>query len=455
MDKTTLAILKSLPFGVYYCDRKGIVRYINEPYARYIGLPPARIIGRKITDFIRSSRAEAVMSSGRAELYQENSVFNERAHERILVNRIPMRDASGDVVGFISQLLSVGDKGWNGVLGRLPGNDRALARLSGGSARTDGAFSGQEIVTQSPVMRERLEMAVRYAPYDEPVLITGATGVGKELFARMIQRASPRAERTFVCVNCAAIPKDFINSELFGYARGAFTGARQEGKPGLMELADKGTLFLDEIGELPLEAQGVLLRVLETRQVQRLNSLKMREVDFRLISATNRDLGKMVKEGSFREDLFFRLSVLPMNIPPLRERGGDIEVLIRHFLNIDDLSKRFEAGTLKYLRDYEWPGNVRELRNTLIYADIASRGKRIKIVDLPAWIQDWGKTAGTQGAYKKDEERSTANPRKIDKNTILKALDVCGGNISTTAKMLGISRTTLYSRLKQKERNNL
>ncbi|MBD5416528.1 MAG: sigma 54-interacting transcriptional regulator [Desulfovibrio sp.] len=453
MDKTTLAILKSLPFGVYYCDRECIVRYINEPYAHYIGLPPASIIGRKITDFIPSSRAEAVMTSGREELYQEHSVFSERAKERILVNRIPMRDASGDVVGFISQLLSVGNEGWNGILGKLSENNRALARLSGSVGSAEGIFRQQEIVTQSPIMHERLEMALRYAPHDEPVLITGATGVGKELFARMIQRASPRADKAFVCVNCAAIPKDFINSELFGYARGAFTGARQEGKPGLMELADKGTLFLDEIGELPLEAQGVLLRVLETRQVQRLNSLKMREVDFRLISATNRDLAKMVKEGTFREDLFFRISVLPMDIPPLREREGDLQPLIRHFLNIGDLTKRFEESTLKFLRKYEWPGNVRELRNALVYADIASQGKRIKIKDLPVWIQACDTPTQDIDKSSQREYKSYINPRKLDKNDIIDAIKICNGNISNAATMLGISRTTIYARLRKKENN--
>ncbi len=430
-DKTTLAVLRSLPFGVFYCDRACVVRYINEPFAAYLGRPPEEIIGHRITEFMPRSRAEEVMRQGREELYQESSVFKEKT--RILVNRIPIRDASGQVTGFISQLLCVGNEGWNGLWDRLASNEKLLSRLTSGRTLLSG-----DIVTQDKGMLACLGMAARYAASDEPVLLTGPTGSGKELLARAIQRGGSRAEAPFVCINCAAIPRDLINSELFGYAPGAFTGARKEGKPGLMEIADKGTLFLDEVGELPLESQGVLLRSLETGQVQRLNSLTSRSVNIRLICATNKDLRRMAHSGEFREDLFFRLAVLPLAIPPLRERGNDLKLLIRHFLKVDNLSSRVDAAAMRAMMAYAWPGNVRELRNALIYADIAAQNRKISLRDLPPWIRenvDIGKPR-------------LGGARAVSPEQAAEAVRGCGGNASAAARKLGLSRATLYARLK-------
>lgn len=431
-DKTTLAVLRSLPFGVFYCDRSCVVRYINEPYAAYLGRPPEEIIGHRITEFIPSSRAEEVMRLGREELYQESSVFKDKT--RILVNRIPIRDVNGQVTGYISQLLSVGNEGWNGLWDRLASNEKLLSRLTAGRTLLSG-----EIVTQDKSMLACLGMAARYAASDEPVLLTGPTGSGKELMARAIQRGGKRAQAPFVCVNCAAIPRDFINSELFGYAPGAFTGARKEGKPGLMEIADKGTLFLDEVGELPLESQGVLLRALETGEVQRLNSLSSRAVNIRLICATNKNLRQMALDGQFREDLFFRIAVLPLTIPPLRERGNDLKLLIRHFLKVDNPSSRVDAAAMRAMLTYAWPGNVRELRNALIYADIAAQNRKIGVRDLPPWIREAAGQAKTR----------PGGARAVSPEQAMKALRECGGNASAAARKLGLSRATLYARLKE------
>lgn len=458
LEETTLAVLKSLPFGVYYCDRNLVVRYINGPYATHIGLQPQEIIGRKITEFIPSSRAMSVMESGREELYQEASVLSERANQRILVNRIPVRNPQGTVIGFISQLMSVGDQGWSDIWHKMEHAERMLravpARLPGDSLLEAMA---RDIVSASPLIRQCVEKAGAYAKTDEPVLITGPTGVGKELFARAIQRGSHRANKPFICINCASISREFINSELFGYAPGAFTGAHRQGKPGLMEMANGGTLFLDEIGDLPLEAQGVLLRALETQQIQRINALEAKEVNFRLISATNKDLWELCRQRLFREDLFFRLSTLPLDIPPLTRRKGDIPLLVRHFLNSISYGAQanMEDTAMTLLQHYAWPGNVRELRNVLVYAAISAHHGTIRPEHLPPYIlatpASEPETSPADSPPVPDPGQAPHSPpslQRSEREAIGAALRQCGGNLSNAARMLGISRTTLYARIK-------
>lgn len=454
LEETTLAILKSLPFGVYYCDRSLTVRYINAPYAQYIGLPPQEIIGKKITEFIPSSRAKEVMENDRDELYQEASLLSEKNNQRILVNRIPVRTPQGEVTGFISQLISVGDQGWKSIWRKMEYAERMLREISPATTLLEEAHSPENgIISASPLIQQCIEKALAYAKTNEPILITGPTGVGKELFARAIQQCSLRAQKPFICVNCASISKEFVNSELFGYAPGAFTGAHRHGKAGLMELAHGGTLFLDEIGDLPLEAQGVLLRVLETLQVQRINAVEAKHVDFRLISATNKDLWDMCCARQFREDLFFRLSALPLHIPTLAERKGDIPLLVRHFLSkIQGAHLGMDDATIELLQKYSWPGNIRELRNALTYAAITAQGATIRKEHLPLAILN----PHLNGSTSNDERATLASPlpqntslENAEQEAIIAALQHCGNNLTRSARILGISRTTLYAKLRK------
>lgn len=450
LDNNTLAILTTMPFGVYYCNRKLIVKYINESYAGYLGLRPADIIGKKITDFIPNSRARIVMDNNREELYQESSILSRKARQKILVNRIPCRDKEGTVIGFISQLMSVGDDGWRSIYNKIEHAEQSFHRVSKQQA-IEIAHS-DDIVCANEKMKRCLEKAHSYAQSDEPVLIYGPTGVGKELFARAIQRNSRRAQKPFICVNCASISKEFINSELFGYAPGAFTGAHRHGKPGLMEKADGGTLFLDEIGDLPLDAQGALLRALETHQIQRINALEPRTVDFRLITATNRDLQDLCGRKQYREDLFFRLSVLPLHIPALKDRKDDLPLLISHFMNRirGEHSWRIRDDAMDMLVRYSWPGNVRELRNALVYAAVNATGDVIDCSHLPQHILDAlsapfpAPAPAIPAAPAPDDVRTVT-----EKDRLVEALQRCGGNISCMARLLGLSRTTIYARLKQ------
>lgn len=300
------------------------------------------------------------------------------------------------------------------------------------------------IVGESQLMKDVLETVSRVAASDANVMVYGESGTGKELIARALHEQSNRSRNPFIQLSCAALPETLLESELFGYEKGAFTGAA-DSKPGRFELADSGTLFLDEIGDISLTVQVKLLRVLEQMSFERLGGSKTLSVDIRLIGATNRDLPSMVKEGEFREDLFYRLNVIPITLPPLRERRGDIKLLAQHFLSRFSTDKELSAESQKLLDDYHWPGNVRELQNTIERATILSRGKIIGPDDLPAEIR--------QGvSLSSDAIRLPAEGvalEKVERELITQALERTGGNRTKAAELLGISRHTLLYRIEK------
>jgi two-component system nitrogen regulation response regulator NtrX len=296
----------------------------------------------------------------------------------------------------------------------------------------------------------------RVAPTQGKVLITGENGSGKDLVARAIHLGSRRADRPFVKLNCAAIPKDLVESELFGYEKGAFTGAMQA-KKGKLELADTGTLFLDEIGDLSLEAQAKLLRAIETGEVERVGGTTTTVVDVRLISATHKDLPQAVRNGSFREDLYFRLNVLPIHVPPLRERPDDVPLLAEHFVRefaeAEGLgTKELTQGALGVLKSYSWPGNVRELRNLMERAVILGRGSVIDVDDLRDWLVPVTR-ARIQDDDLQDDDEAPANLReeleRRESETILKVLESVRWNVTQAAAQLGVDRTNLHRKMRK------
>jgi DNA-binding NtrC family response regulator len=298
-----------------------------------------------------------------------------------------------------------------------------------------------EFVTGDPRVLELLELVDRVAPADVPVLVTGESGTGKELIARRVHARSRRAAGPFVAVNAAALPETLADSELFGHERGAFTGA-ERARAGRFEEASGGTLFLDEVAELPSALQAKLLRVLEERTVRRLGSERDLPVDVRIVAATNRDLAREVETGRFRRDLFFRLAVVPVALPPLRERPGDIERLARHF--VVRLAARHRVAVpeltpdaLETLRAHSWPGNARELRNVLESAVVVHAGNPIR----PEHLRVTGSAAGPQSLPLDEETR--------EREAVLEALRRSGGNREDAAKLLGISVRTLYYRLRR------
>lgn len=291
------------------------------------------------------------------------------------------------------------------------------------------------LVTKSPAMTALLESVQKIAVSDLPVLIMGESGVGKEVIARRIHELSTRSDGPFIAINCGAIPENMIESELFGYEKGAFTGAYGR-KMGLLEIANNGTLFLDEIGDMPLQLQVKLLRVIETESFFRLGGTRELKVDLRIINATNKDLKAAIEKGTFRHDLFYRLSTLIIQIPPLRERREDIVLLTEHFIHINPYfkGKKFSKKALDVLLSYSWPGNVRELHNVVQRTLLLSKSDVIDCDDLPSDLV--GKSV-TSGSRLED----------MEKNHILRVLKGAGGQRKKAAEALGISQKTLYRKL--------
>ena len=312
------------------------------------------------------------------------------------------------------------------------------------------------LVGQSPAMRKLFSVIERVAPTDASVLITGATGTGKELAARAIHDLSPRCEGAFVDINCSAIPETLIEAELFGHQRGTFTGAH-ENRSGLFEKASGGTLFLDEVDALNLSAQAKLLRVLQERTVRRIGARANIAIDVRIISATNCDLAQAVAAGRFRPDLYYRLRVLPLHLPELCTRNGDVTLLVDHFLRMKSERQglphvpRFTAEAMRTLNEYPWPGNVRELENVIEYALALGNGDELGIDDLPLELSELRVQSNSDDfrellqAYMND-----AVPlAEIEKRYILSVLQQFGGNQVRAAAALGIDRSKLYRRLRQ------
>ena len=311
--------------------------------------------------------------------------------------------------------------------------------------------AGGEIVGQSEALAGVLDLVARVASQEATVLITGESGTGKELIARAIHAASPRAREPFVVVNCAALPDTLLESELFGHEKGAFTGAERR-RPGRFELADGGTLFLDEVSEITPSAQVKLLRVLQERTLERLGSTETFRIDVRVLAATNRDLAVLVETGNFREDLFYRLNVFPLHLPPLRERREDIPELARHFLARRVPPVAITEAALEILMSYDWPGNVRELENVLERAGIlAGPGREIGAVDLD-WLMsppaaDHGAIPGSARGGRIQIPEEGVDLEALEKEHILEALRTAGGNKTEAARLLHMSRRRLYSRL--------
>lgn len=310
----------------------------------------------------------------------------------------------------------------------------------------DAKYGMDNIIGHSPAMQAVFDTIKQVAPSRATVLISGESGTGKELVAHALHRLSNRVTHSFIAVHCAALSDNLLESELFGHERGAFTGATETRK-GRFELADGGTLFLDEIGEIEPATQVKLLRVLEERNFERVGGMEKIEVDTRLLVATNRNLRRMVEEGTFREDLFFRLNVVQITLPPLRERRDDIPLLLNHFLKefCQENAKQIEGFTpeaLDGLIKYLWPGNIRELRNVMERMVVLSRGDKLTLRDLPSEIKDGSAALKTTGPL-----RGATSMQDAEKKMIMQALDDHQGNRTRAAEQLGISRRTLHRKL--------
>lgn len=340
---------------------------------------------------------------------------------------------------------------------------RENARLRARVAELEGADRIEgfgRMLVHSPAMRQLAKTVRKVAKFETTVLVLGESGVGKELVSRALHELGPRASGPFVAVNCGAIPEGLIESELFGHAKGAFTDASTD-KPGLFEAAARGTLFLDEVGELPISTQVKLLRALQEREIRRVGENRDRAIDVRVVAATSRPLEQMVEDGEFRQDLYYRLAVMPLRIPPLRQRREDILVLAEHFLTainerLGTSVEGLDAEAQRIMLAYDWPGNVRELENTLEHAAVLAEGVLIGPDDLPERIRrrrahEGPSEAGFSLHFSDDDLSVKRAARRIERELILRALEHTGGNRTHAAKLLELSHRALLYKIRDYE----
>ena len=438
-------IFESIHNGAMVTDANGTITHFNKFYGQFLGVDPQTQIGRHCTEAVENSRMHIVAKTGKAEINHSQLIRG----QKMVVQRVPIVK-DGKVIAVFGQVMFKDVRDVSKLARELSLLESKVKLyeeelLSLRSTR----YTFDSIIGRSDAVTNLKREALRAAATNFPVLITGESGTGKELFAQAIHHASARRLHPFVRINCAAIPRDLLESELFGYEKGAFTGAKAEGKPGKFELAHAGTIFLDEIGDLPAEMQPKLLRAIEDKEFERVGGTKIVRSDFRVIAATNQHLESMLAAGRFRKDLFYRLNVISLHLPPLRERPSDITALADHFLertareaNMERLS--IDKDAERALRAYAWPGNVRELMNVLERSASALEGGVIRVTDLPFYVP-LGKRRETSRQQTSLREMRSHSEREA----IWAALQEAGFQKARAARTLGIHRTLLYKKMKK------
>ena len=423
--------------GIIAVDATGCITVFNTALQKITGFPRHEALGKKITDIIPDTRLLKVLETARSEL---GDILRLDEQTVCATNRIPVI-VDGEVKGAVATYQDISE---------VQQLEQAIRiRLSEKGFVAQYTFS--DIVHQSAAIAECIRTAQKFAYYDTSVLICGPSGVGKELFAQGIHNASQRKNSPFVAINCAALPEALIESELFGYVEGSFTGAARKGKPGLFEMAHGGTIFLDEISELPLILQGRLLRVLQEKQVMRIGDNKLIPVDVRVVCATNHDLRNLVSHQQFRGDLYFRVAILSLYIPALNERNEDIALLSAHF--VETFGYRYRKGrmtltddAIAFLREYDYEGNVRELQGMIERAVVICEGKAISRDDLTVTTRAEPVQASVGGA---DAFPAWQSLREVEDWYIQQVYRKAKGSVKECSAILGIDRTTLWRRIKE------
>ena len=423
----------SLDNAVILIDNSGLIRTMNNSVKKLLHISENEdvssiysIFPEEITDMLFTERT----------IYFKEIFINKNGTDiQLVLNANPVANKSGEEYGYILNISEI----------------KRIKKIINTFTGTNADYTFSDITGESSIITESKNLAVSAAMNDSAVLLLGETGTGKEVFAQAIHNRSSRRNMPFVAINCGAIPRDLLESELFGYSDGAFTGAKKGGRPGKFEIASGGTVFLDEIGDMPIDMQVKLLRVLQTGVICRIGEHKDIDVKVRIIAATNADLQKEVKRKHFREDLFYRLNVFPINIPPLRDRGRDIiliarEILTRRSLVLKNSKYSFSEGAESLLMEYNWPGNVRELENVIERVLNITNDTIIDYTTLSRLIS----SASDNADYEYISDTSSVNLlSEVEKMTINKVLASNNSNISKTAEILGITRATLYKKIKK------
>lgn len=425
--------------GIIAVDRNGKIVNINAAAAKMLQVSQKPVLGKELALLLSGLPLADSLTTG-------HDVFNREAFRLIRGQRVYY-------VATVKTWLG-GTEVWGAVV-----TLREMAevkKIVSNFSTQEHCFSFEMILGDSPALAKAKQEAAQAAAGNVTVLIQGESGTGKELFARAIHNASARRDKPIIAINCAAIPEALLESELFGYEEGAFTGARRGGKPGKFELADGGTVFLDEIGDMSLSLQAKLLRVLQERKIERVGSTETTAIDVRIIAATHKDIEAMVRQGEFRQDLYYRINVFPLQIPSLRQRRQDLPLLIERFLARyrDKMAKNVEgidADAYACLLEYGWPGNIRELENTIEYLVSIADGKIIEQRHIPQRILIAGKTA-QPGSPVQAQPTRLLTIAELEKRAILSAIEQFGLTMRGKAQLtqvLGISKATLYRKLKQ------
>jgi len=432
-------LIDSVREGIIALDYHGKITHVNRSAEEILTVQSHQLKGKQVEEVFSGLIMSKIQKMN--EPYMEQDVFykNKKQISHCMSTVTEVKYGT-EVSGFVISIRSIGE----------------MRKLAGRVIREDRKYSFDGILGQSMVITEIKKKMSRVATTDSSILITGDSGTGKELFAQAIHQESLRKDGPFIAVNCGAIPENLLESELFGYEEGAFTGARRSGKPGKFELANGGTLFLDEIGDMPLLLQVKLLRFLQDYTIERVGGVKPVVVDVRIIAATNRNLEEMIRTEQFRSDLFYRLSVIPFHIPPLRERKEDLKLLIHYFLEKYNLIlgkhlQGFTNDALTKLCDYPWPGNVRELENAIEYSTNVCPDSCIDVEYLPNRVLDHTITKPPT-----QPQKGIQSIADLERNALIEALNRFGSGSrakENAARSLGMSRSTLYRKIKEMELN--
>lgn len=441
-EKEILEILFENAYeGLVVVDTDGFVTMISSAYTRFLGLEDENVIGKHVTEVVDNTKLHETVKTGIA----ETDIVQIINGNHTIVSRIPVYK-DGILTNAIGKVVYRNIRELDEMYAKIGNIEQQLEDYKNELSQINRAkYTFNDIIGESGSMKKVINMSRKAAYTNSNVLILGESGTGKELFAHSIHNSSARRNKPFVKVNCAAIPDDLLESELFGYEHGAFTGAKKGGKIGKFEVADQGTIFLDEIGDMPMRMQAKLLRVLQEGEIEKIGSTVTKSIDVRIIAATNRNIEQMIEEKKFRLDLYYRINVVTLNIPSLNERIEDVLPLCKNF--IEKMRRKYlkqvdhmDEKAIGRLRKYEWPGNVRELENIIERAiNIMDNETVIKPKHLPFDITD---------QYDVEDVRPLKDAiDDFEKTTIMKCLEAVNYNKSKAAKLLGISRPTLYERL--------
>lgn len=438
-------------------DREGVILYINSAYCDFLGTSVEKAIGKPVQDVIENSRMHIVAKTGQKELAALQPING----SDMIANRYPLI-IDGELVGAVGTVMFRNPEDWllyKNKIQHLVEEVNYYKTKAEKKIKSKYYFS--DLIGNSPSFTAVKKLAERVSNSQSAVLLLGESGTGKELYASAIHNNSKRASFPYVPINCASIPEHLLESELFGYDDGAFTGAKKGGKKGQFQIANRGTIFLDEIGDMPLAMQVKLLRVLQEREILPIGAQKSIPVDVRIIAATHRNLEKMVEEGTFRQDLYYRLNVIKIEIPPLRERKGDIELISIKLL--EKLERKFyrrgiklSAEVVERLNQHKWQGNIRELENVLERSINVLDGDTIEIAHLPLYLRDY-ETISVPKMSNVNESVIVADMpvqslketlAQVEKQAILNALSIANGNKLEAARLLEVGKTKFYEKCK-------